>query len=590
MNNDENSPRPGKFRESLNDALGLISEYPRLALPVGVLFALFGLASVSKTLIDGFGWAYSVGGILGVCVVGGIFAAVSAVVIRIVKGAIAPRPTIQPLPAHYLSRSPIIKWEYKLEGERRTSYELDVQELNTGEKKIIPVPERMHQIAIPGITGPLEISVYALVDGKRIRRSNVVRTEIYRDSVQRLFETGRLRVAVHTDPAEEIFCYYQDGRWQGLDIDFATLIASELQHDRAIARPLAVEYSFFEWPAIIVAPNQHEVDMAIASISISAERSKEYGVYFSVPYAESKLGIVAYSRTFAGKKPGDLIYLELLKGKRIGVHKETMAQAFIEKAAKGPGYGDIEIQPAQNNDELRELLRDNAVDAVVHDYYRAFTLLEGGMAVYRLDRDSDVRPDEYGIAFSRVNMMLLEKVDTILKKHQLRIRTILDRRIEDRARAILAEDQGAELANPDRPAVSGKINLFVYGSLMYKQVWRKLINGEFERRDAHLSGYRRLKIKDEDYPGLVRGIGTVHGVVWLGLDDQALKRIDDFEAPFYRRISGVVVDDAGVEILAEFFAIKESDRSVLEEAEWDPLQFERHGLSHFLSSYAGFRS
>ena len=92
------------------------------------MFALFTLASVSKTLIDGFGWAYPVGGILGVCVVSGIFATVSAVVIGIVKGAIAPRPTIQPLPAHYLSRSPIIKWEYKLEGERRTSYELDVQE------------------------------------------------------------------------------------------------------------------------------------------------------------------------------------------------------------------------------------------------------------------------------------------------------------------------------------------------------------------------------------------------------------------------------------------------------------------------------
>jgi ABC-type amino acid transport substrate-binding protein/gamma-glutamylcyclotransferase (GGCT)/AIG2-like uncharacterized protein YtfP len=588
MNKDENSPRPGKYRESLNDALSLISEYPRLALPVGVVFALLGLASVSKTLIDGFGWAYSAGGIPGVCIVGAFFAAASAVVIWIVKGAIAPRPTIQPLPAHYLSRSPIIKWEYKPEGEHHTSYELHVQHLETGEKKTIPVPERMHQIAIPDTTGRLELRVYALADGSRIGKSNVVTTEIYRDSVQRLWKTGTLRVAVHTDPAEEIFCYYRNGRWQGLDIDFATLIASELEQDPAIARPLEVEYSFFEWPGIIAAPNQHEVDMAIASISISAERTKQYGVYFSVPYAESKLGVVAYSRTFAGKKPGDLVNLDLLKGKIVGVHKETMAQVFIEKAVKATGYGDIDIQPAQNNDELRELLRDNAVDAVVHDYYRAFTLLEGGMAVYRFDRDSDVRPDQYGIAFSRVNMLLLDKVDKILKRHQLRIRTTLDRRVEDRARAILAQEQGTELGNPDRPAVSGKVNLFVYGSLMYEPVWRKLITGEFERRDAHLSGYRRFKIKGEHYPGVFRGIGTVHGVVWLGLDDQALKRIDEFEAPFYRRISGVVIDDAGVEIPAEFFAIKESDRSVLEEAEWDPLEFERQGLSHFLSSYAGF--
>jgi ABC-type amino acid transport substrate-binding protein/gamma-glutamylcyclotransferase (GGCT)/AIG2-like uncharacterized protein YtfP len=602
MIKDHNSRSHGNIRASLNDALDLISEYPRLALPVGVVLALFVLATVCKTLIDGFGWAYSlgetvriggirIGGFLGVGLVGGIFALASAVVLRIVKGAIAARPTIQPLPIHCLSRSPIVKWEYKLgERERHVSYELHVRVLNTDEEKTFPAPERMYQIAIPDTTGALEIWVNALIGGRRIGQSRAVRTEIYRDSVQRIRETGALRVAVHTDPAEEIFCYYRDGRWQGLDMDFATLIAAELQEDRDIARPLKIEYSFFEWPAIIGAPNGHEVDMAIASISISAERSKKYGVYFSVPYAESKLGAVAYSRTFLGAKFGEPISLTLLKGKTVAIHKETVALAFMEKAVNDAAYADIDIQLADNNDELRELLRDNSVDAVVHDYYRAFTLLdEAGMAVYKLDCGVDARSDQYGIAFSRVNMILLEKVDTILKKHQLRIKTALVQRIEDKGRAILAE-RGVPFENPDRPAVSGIVNLFVYGSLMYEQVWRRLVSGEFACKAAHLSGYRRRKIKDEDYPGLVRGIGTVHGIVWLGLDEQTLRRIDEFEASCYRRISGVVIDDAGAELLAEFFVVKESDRSILEEADWDPQEFESSGLSHFLKSYAGFKS
>jgi ABC-type amino acid transport substrate-binding protein/gamma-glutamylcyclotransferase (GGCT)/AIG2-like uncharacterized protein YtfP len=596
MSKEDNSLSQGSIRASLNDILDdLITQYPRLALPVGVVLALVALATVCKTFIDGFGWAYSVGerlgvgGPVGVCLVGGSFAVASALVLRVVRSAIAPRPIIKPLPAHYLSRSPIINWEYKLGRERHASYELHARVLTTHEEKTFPVPERMHQIAIQDTTGPLEIRVYALVGGRRVRQSSVVKTEIYRDSVQRIRETGKLRVAVHTDPADEMFCYYRNGRWQGLDMDFATLIASELQEDPDIARPLDVEYSFFEWPEIISAPNGHEVDMAIASISISAERSKKYGIYFSKPYAESQLGVVAYSRTFLGKKFGDPVSLSLLKGKTIAVHKETVALAFLEEVKTDQAYFDIDVRTAENNDELRELLRDNSVDAVVHDYYRAFTLLdEAGMAVYRLDRGVGVKVDQYGIAFSRVNMMLLGKVDAILVNHQRRIKAALVRRIEDKARAILAEE-GAEFANPDRPAVSGVINLFVYGSLMYEKVWRRLVSGQFERKAAYLSGYRRLKIRNEDYPGLVRGIGTVHGMVWLGLDEQTLKRIDEFEASLYRRISGIVIDDVGTELSAEFFVVKESERSILEDTEWDPKEFESSGLSRFLSSYAGFK-
>jgi ABC-type amino acid transport substrate-binding protein len=275
---DDNSRNPGNIRALLDDARHLISQYPRLALPVGVVLGLFLLATVCKTLIDGLGWAFSfgenayigqflIGKYLGGALVISIFALASTLVLRIVKAAIAPRPTIHPLPAHCLSRSPIVKWEYKLaDRDRHVNYELHVRSLKSYWAKTFTVPERMHQIAIPDTIGPLEIWVNALMAGRRISRSNVVRTEIYRDSVQRICETRVLRIAVHTDPAEEVFCFYRDGRWQGLDTDFATLIASELQADLNIDRPLEIEYFFYEWPAVIGAPSGHEVDMAIASI------------------------------------------------------------------------------------------------------------------------------------------------------------------------------------------------------------------------------------------------------------------------------------------------------------------------------------
>ncbi len=125
---------------------------------------------------------------------------------------------------------------------------------------------------------------------------------------------------------------------------------------------------------------------------------------------------------------------------------------------------------------------------------------------------------------------------------------------------------------------------------MYEAIWRRLVDGEFERKAAQLSGYRRLKIMNEDYPGLVRGIGTVHGVVWLAVDEQTLQRIDEFEAACYQRISGVVIGGAGVEIPADFYAIKDSATFLLEEKEWDAQEFERHGLPRFTDSYTGFKN
>jgi gamma-glutamylcyclotransferase (GGCT)/AIG2-like uncharacterized protein YtfP len=326
--------------------------------------------------------------------------------------------------------------------------------------------------------------------------------------------------------------------------------------------------------------------MAIASITISDERSKTYGIYFSEPYAESALGVIASSRAFQ-KAPGDSVNLGVLKRKKVAAHKETIALAFLEAAKLDHRYMDIDIQIAGNNDELRELLRDNQVDAVVHDYYRAYTLLEAGLAVYKLDHDLGMPPAGYGIAFSRVNTSLLKKVDAIVKRHGPEIRTALAGLVEDRQRALQLEGSGA--ADADHPPVRGSINVFVYGSLMYPEVWNRLVDRDFECRPAQLSGYRRLKVKNEEYPGLVRDIGTVSGVVWLALDEQTVRRLDTFEAKCYRRVAGIVMDEAGRELPADFYVIKESYRDILEDAEWDPDDFQRRGLRRFIDSYAGFR-
>jgi ABC-type amino acid transport substrate-binding protein/gamma-glutamylcyclotransferase (GGCT)/AIG2-like uncharacterized protein YtfP len=492
-----------------------------------------------------------------------------------------------------LSRSPTIKWDYSDTYTPLNGFEVRVKLLKSGETKTFPIPERIHQSGLAGITGAIEISVDALMAGRAIRkrrRGRAITTEVYRDSIERLHETGVMRVAVHADPGEEIFCFLQNGRWQGFDIDLSTIIASELQTDPSVDRPIKIEYVFYEWPAIIGSPHEHLVDMAIASISVSAERAKKYRINFSAPYAESALGVIAYSQTFGGNPLSTSVSLDDLRGKTIAVHSETTETALIEKAMTDDRYRDLRVVAAADNDELRELLRDNEVDAVIYDYQRAFTLLDTGAVVYKLNHDIDVPGDRYGIALSRVNSSLSNKVDAIIQKHRLRLAAMLSRRTERKRRLVLFAEADLDHNLPEKPAGSRATNVFVYGSLMYDAVWSRLVSRQYQKVSARLSGYRRLKIKDEDYPGLVKGIGVVRGIVWLGLDDETLARLDRFEADCYERVTEIVVDDDGNGIQADCYRIKESARSVLlEDADWDEDEFERTGLQRFVNSYSGFR-
>ena len=131
-------------------------------------------------------------------------------------------------------------------------------------------------------------------------------------------------------------------------------------------------------------------------------------------------------------------------------------------------------------------------------------------------------------------------------------------------------------------------NVFVYGTLMYDEVWSRIVIGEHKRIDAQLSGYRRLKFKDENYPGIVKGEGTVRGLVRVDVNQDNLARLDTFEGTYYERVQEVVQDARGKDIQVDVYRIKERYTWMLEDVEWDMGQFEASGLRQFLSQYAGF--
>ena len=131
-------------------------------------------------------------------------------------------------------------------------------------------------------------------------------------------------------------------------------------------------------------------------------------------------------------------------------------------------------------------------------------------------------------------------------------------------------------------------NIFVYGALMYDEVWNSMVVGKHEKISARLSGHKRLKVRDEEYPAIVKGDGMVKGFIWFDVDDENISRLDDFEAECYERVEEYAQDMNGQDIKVDVYRIREDYKTILEDVEWDIKHFEKSGLRKFILNYAGF--
>jgi gamma-glutamylcyclotransferase (GGCT)/AIG2-like uncharacterized protein YtfP len=134
------------------------------------------------------------------------------------------------------------------------------------------------------------------------------------------------------------------------------------------------------------------------------------------------------------------------------------------------------------------------------------------------------------------------------------------------------------------------MNLFTYGSLMSPLVWLRVVQATYRSETALLSGYIRKAVKGATYPVVYprTDSDTVEGLVYYDISADDMKRLDRFEGDYYQRRSESVRLSDGRLIDAEVYILKEAFRSIASDRDWDQKQFEREGLSSFLSSYLGF--
>lgn len=114
-------------------------------------------------------------------------------------------------------------------------------------------------------------------------------------------------------------------------------------------------------------------------------------------------------------------------------------------------------------------------------------------------------------------------------------------------------------------------NVFVYGSLLFDDVFTTVTGIHASSEPATLRGFARYRVSEATYPAITREAGaSTLGALIRGLDASAMAALDRFEGDMYIRERVHVVTELGVTVEAHTYVIVDDAAHLLEDAAWDP--------------------
>jgi gamma-glutamylcyclotransferase (GGCT)/AIG2-like uncharacterized protein YtfP len=125
------------------------------------------------------------------------------------------------------------------------------------------------------------------------------------------------------------------------------------------------------------------------------------------------------------------------------------------------------------------------------------------------------------------------------------------------------------------------MNIFTYGSLMFPQVWEKVVRRQYHSAQAELAGHARYAVAGETYPGMVPMPGqTVRGVVYFDVAASDIAALDAFEGSAYKREDVQARLDSGETVAVATYIYL--DTTHLTNTPWLPEAFQ---MQRFLETY-----
>jgi len=158
------------------------------------------------------------------------------------------------------------------------------------------------------------------------------------------------KIVVGVKDDSKPFGYLENGKLKGLDIDVAYEIAKDLLHTE---NPNAVEFKVLSPGERIYALNAKEVDIVIATMSVTPQRLEV--VDFSHPYYKAGLAVLTH-------KDSRLTSAPMLNNKNVAVILGTTGEPTIRYLAPN-----ARVRGARTYPEAFELLKQGEVDALFAD-------------------------------------------------------------------------------------------------------------------------------------------------------------------------------------------------------------------------------
>ncbi|MEM9353020.1 MAG: gamma-glutamylcyclotransferase family protein [Planctomycetota bacterium] len=130
------------------------------------------------------------------------------------------------------------------------------------------------------------------------------------------------------------------------------------------------------------------------------------------------------------------------------------------------------------------------------------------------------------------------------------------------------------------------MNVFAYGTLMFPEVWRRIVGQERSGKKARVEGFALYRVQNAVFPGMIHEAGAeVWGVVFEDIDEETLFELDAYESDFYKREVVEAVAADGRTYDCEAFIVPQSHRAALTEQPWDAESFEKNDLQAYLDGH-----
>jgi gamma-glutamylcyclotransferase (GGCT)/AIG2-like uncharacterized protein YtfP len=131
------------------------------------------------------------------------------------------------------------------------------------------------------------------------------------------------------------------------------------------------------------------------------------------------------------------------------------------------------------------------------------------------------------------------------------------------------------------------MHLFTYGTLMFPEIWQRVVAREVLRRPAVLKGYVAYRVVGDSFPVLVPGSATVEtpGAVYFDLDDQAFERLDAHESDLYERRETDVTLDNGEQVSCQVYILAERNRRFASSKRWTAEWFREEAMNGYIARH-----